>query len=66
MDSEEKQETKEQEETVEEQESYTDVRINGVENSEEEYQYIIRLINEAAMQNVHFYLGGRRDVIGRD
>lgn len=35
-------------------------------NSAEEYQYIIRLISEAAMQNVHFYLGGRRNADGSD
>ncbi len=35
-------------------------------NSFEEYQHIIQQINGAAMQDVHFYLGGRRSRAGRD
>lgn len=35
-------------------------------NSLEEYQHIIQQINGASMQDVHFYLGGRRSRSGRD
>lgn len=31
-------------------------------NSEEEFQYVIGLIESSQSQNIHFYLGGRRDV----
>lgn len=35
-------------------------------NSLEEYKHIIQQINGASMQDVHFYLGGRRSRSGRD
>lgn len=47
------------------QEAYNDCLNRGgylVQiNSEEEFQSVIEMIEDAGMQNVHFYLGGRRD-----
>ena len=35
-------------------------------NSEEEYQSVIQMIEMEDMQNIHFYLGGRRDIDSRE
>ncbi len=35
-------------------------------NSEEEYQYILSEIQNRGMEDVHFYLGGRRDIGGSE
>lgn len=52
------------------QEAFEDCKARGGYliqiNSEEEYQSVISQISQAAMQNIHFYLGGRRDELGSD
>lgn len=35
-------------------------------NSEEEFQLVIRMIEDENKQNIHFYLGGRREESGRE